>query len=84
MRTNMGLGQSINTYDPVLALRGQTGTFQVKTPSGEEVFLTCHADEGLVGIQWGSQPQQPFLVTKISEPVTRRLEGSGTIKEIAS
>lgn len=84
MRTNMPLGGSIQTYDPVLALRGQTGTFQVKTPSGEELFLTCHADEGLTGIQWGNEPHSPFLVTKISEPVTRRLEGSGTIKEIAS
>lgn len=69
MRNALQLGDSINTYDPALALRDETGTFMVITPSGDELYITCKPGHSIVSLQWGVG-KQPFLVTKISEPVT--------------
>jgi hypothetical protein len=38
------LGESINTYDPAVALKGEYGTFLVKTPGGEEFVVTSRLD----------------------------------------
>ena len=65
----MNLGEAIRTYDPAVALRDETGCFQVTTPSGDELFITCKPGHSIVSLQWGVEGQ-PFLVTKISEPVT--------------
>ena len=78
----MKLGESINTYDPALALRGESGNFLVRTPGGEELMITCKPGETFGKVRWaGHQNQQPFLVTKVSEPV--RLEGATPITEAA-
>jgi hypothetical protein len=78
----MRLGESINTYDPALALRGERGNFLVKTPGGEELMVTCEPGQTFGNIRWhGHQNQQPFLVTKISEAVT--LKGITPITEAA-
>jgi len=68
MRNNMQLGESINTYDPAEALREEIGTFRVKVPAGCELVLT-HNSKGETRLGWGpKQQQEPFLITKISEP----------------
>ncbi len=66
----MKLGESIQTYNPTLAVRREYGTFQVKTPGGEELFITCKPGEP-VGIEWPDNTgnKLPFVVTKISEPL---------------
>jgi len=68
MRNSMQLGESINTYDPTEALREELGTFRVTVPAGAELVLTCKPGETLV--KWGDphNRQQPFLISKISEP----------------
>jgi hypothetical protein len=71
----MKLGESIQTYNPTLAVRREYGTFQVKTPGGEELFITCKPGEPLA-IEWpdsGNGNKYPFVVTKISEPVPLNL-----------
>jgi hypothetical protein len=73
MRNTMQLGESINTYDPGVALEGEIGTFQVSTPGGEKLYITCKPGDALASIQWGEgESKKPFLVTKISEPVARQ------------
>ncbi|HET9320384.1 MAG TPA: hypothetical protein VFO27_11430 [Bryobacteraceae bacterium] len=71
MRTTMNLGESINTYDPAEALRDEVGTFRVKVPAGCELVLT-HKSNGEMRLGWKNPApptqQEPFLITKISEP----------------
>lgn len=82
MRNTMKLGESINTYDPALALRGEHGNFLVVTPGGEELLITCSPGQTLANIQWADQQtKKPFLVTKISEPV--QVRGAVPITEAA-
>ena len=64
------LGETINTYDPALALRGQTGTFRVKF-GDEEVLITCKPGHSISNVTWvDNHDRRPFTVTKISEPAT--------------
>ena len=82
MRNTMRLGESINTYDPALARQGEYGTFQVITPGGETLLITCKPGLAFAHIGWADQQnKRPFLVTKVSEPV--RLEGATPITEAA-
>lgn len=70
MRNILQLGESINTYDPAVALRDESGSFQVTMPGGEELFITCKPGHSIVSLQWGdTKDKRPFLVTKITEPV---------------
>lgn len=72
MRNTLQLGDSINTYDPGVALKGEHGTFLVTTPGGEELTITCKPGDSIPNLQWtDSGNKRPFMVTKISEPVTR-------------
>jgi len=65
----MKLGDSITTYNPTQALKREYGQFQVKTPGGEELFITCKPGEP-VTVEWGDNGNKlPFVVTKISEPL---------------
>ena len=80
MRSNFQLGDSIHTYDPGVALRGENGTFRVTTPGGEELFITC-TPGAIANLHWAdSENKRPFLVTKISEPVT--LEGTAPLRKV--
>lgn len=82
MRNRMRLGQSINTYDPALALKGEQGTFQLVTPGGEELLITCTPEQSFGNVYWANQQnKRPFLITKVSEPV--HLEGATPITEAA-
>jgi len=72
MRNNLQLGESINTFDPGMALQGEVGTFEVTTPGGEQLYITCKPGDTVANIRWGDVGNKlPFLVTKISEPATR-------------
>lgn len=65
----MKLGESIQTYNPTLAVKREYGTFLVKTPDGEELFITCKPGEPM-SIEWGDNGNKlPFVVTKVSEPL---------------
>jgi hypothetical protein len=67
----MKLGESIQTYNPSMAVKREFGTFQVKTPGGEELFITCRPGE-VLSVEWGDTGNNrlPYVVTKISEPLT--------------
>jgi hypothetical protein len=72
---NLQLGESINTFDPAVALRGEYGTFEVITPDGGHLRLTCLPGHSIASVQWAEyRERRPFVVTKISEPVA----GTGT------
>ena len=66
----MKLGESIQTFNPTMAVKREYGTFQVKTPGGEELFITCKPGEP-IALEWGDTGNNklPFVVTKISEPL---------------
>jgi len=66
----MKLGESISTYNPTQALKREYGTFEVKTPNGEELTMTCEPGKPPV-ITWpdNGTNELPFVVTKISEPL---------------
>ncbi|HLZ49229.1 MAG TPA: hypothetical protein VKP61_00625 [Candidatus Acidoferrum sp.] len=82
MRNRMRLGQSINTYDPALALKGETGTFHLTTPGGEELLIECTPESGFGNVYWANQQnKRPFLITKVSEPA--HVEGATPITEAA-
>lgn len=66
----MKLGESIQTYNPIAALKRETGTFQVTTPGGEELTVTCKPGDSIANIQWATpENNKPFVVTKLYEPV---------------
>lgn len=66
----MKLGESIQTYNPTMVLKRETGIFHVKTPGGEELTVTCEPGETLGNIAWTHPDKNnPFVVTKIGEPV---------------
>jgi hypothetical protein len=62
----MKLNDSISTYDVAEALQGETGKFEVTSPTGERYFVTCQPGHSIVSLEWaGSEPNlQPFLVRK--------------------
>jgi hypothetical protein len=67
----MQLGETIATYDVGLALRGESGKFDVTSPSGEVYHVTCKPDHSISNLEWagnGANPQ-PFLIRKVAEPV---------------
>ena len=73
----MNLGGSINTYDPSVELKGETGTFRVTTPGGEKLYVKCEPGELPTIIGWGDPANlKVFLVTKMSEPVNANASGT--------
>jgi hypothetical protein len=78
----MKLGETIQTYNPTLAVKREYGTFQVKTPNGEELFITCKPGEP-VQLEWGDTGNNrlPFFVTKISEPIPMTTEHVAPIRQ---
>lgn len=68
----MQLGETIATYDVALALRGESGKFDVTSPSGEIYHVTCKSGHSITNLQWsgdGTNPQ-PFVIRKVAEPVS--------------
>lgn len=68
MRTNLPLGQPINTYDLGEALKLQTGHFKVIPSGGDPFYVTCEAGKGIVDVQWPDQSNtNPLTVIKVFE-----------------
>jgi hypothetical protein len=77
----MKLGESIQTYNPTAALKREYGTFEVVTPGGEELTITCKPGDSIANIQWtNTENRKPFLVTKVSEPVM--LSSHAALREV--
>jgi hypothetical protein len=68
----MQLGEIIATYDLGLALRGESGKFEVTGPGGEIYRVICKADHSISNMEWaGNQTNtQPFMIRKITETVS--------------
>jgi hypothetical protein len=68
----MQLGETIATYDVALALRGESGKFEVKSPAGETFQVTCKPNHSITNFEWsGSKAEaQPFMIRKVAEPVS--------------
>lgn len=67
----MQLGETIATYDVALALRGESGKFDVTSPTGEIYHVTCKSGHSITNLHSknGGNPQ-PFVIRKVAEPVT--------------
>jgi hypothetical protein len=64
----MQLGETIATYDVGLALRDETGKFEVSNPAGEICYVTCKPEWPESAVN-----SQPFLIRKVAEPVLTEL-----------
>ena len=76
----MQLGEKIATYDVALALRGESGKFDVTSPTGEIYHVTCKSGHSITNLQWsgdGANPQ-PFVIRKVAEPVSSAPETTGS------
>lgn len=72
----MHLGETIATYDVALALRGESGKFDVTSPTGEVYHVTCKSGLSITNLEWsgdGVNPQ-PFVIRKVAEPVLAALD----------
>jgi hypothetical protein len=67
------LGETIATYDVALALRGESGKFDVTSPSGEIHHVTCEPNHSIANLEWARNrtDPRPFLIRKIADPVAR-------------
>ena len=76
----MQLGETIATYDLGLALRGESGQFEVTSPAGEIYHVTCKPNHSISNLEWaGSRTNpQPFMVRKITETVSLESEKAAT------
>jgi len=68
----MQLGETIATYDVALALRGESGKFDVTSPTGEIYHVTCKPNHSITNLQCSGNAAnpQPFLIRKVAEPVS--------------
>lgn len=69
----MQLGETIATYDLGLALRGESGKFEVTSPAGEVYHVTCRPNHSIFSLESARNDTnpQPFLIRKITETVSR-------------
>lgn len=67
----MKLGETIATYDVDLALRGESGKFEVTTPTGETYYVISKANSSILKPELSSSHTYPqaFFIRKIAEPV---------------
>jgi len=65
----MQLGEIIATYDVDLALRGETGKFEVTSPNGDIHYVTCRPNRFLAKGETSANQIYPraFLIRKIAE-----------------
>jgi len=68
----MELGETIATYDVDLALRGESGKFEVTSPIGEIYYVTCKPNTVIAkAVSLLSQIYpQAFLIKKIAESLS--------------
>jgi hypothetical protein len=69
----MQLGETIATYDIALALRGESGKFDVTSPAGETYRVVCKPDSSISSLEWSGDgaDSHPFLIRKVAEPVSQ-------------
>lgn len=69
----MQLGETIATYDVALALRGESGKFDVTSPTGEVYRVICKPDSSIASLEWSGDgaDAHPFLIRKVAEPVAQ-------------
>lgn len=78
----MQLGETIATYDVALALRGESGKFEVTCPTGESFHVTCKPNHSISNLEWsGRADPQPFVIRKIAEPVAPEV-GKATVPHV--
>jgi hypothetical protein len=67
----MQLGETIATYDVGLALRGESGKFEITSPAGEVYDVTCKTNHSISNMEWSANTPspQPYLIRKIAEPI---------------
>ena len=67
----MQLGETIATYDVDLALRGETGKFEVTSPNGDMHYVTCRPNRLLAKAETSASQVYPgaFFIRKIAELV---------------
>jgi hypothetical protein len=67
----MQLGETIATYDVARALRGESGKFDVTSPTGEVYHVNCEPNHSIANLEWAGNRAdvQPFLICKVAEPV---------------
>jgi hypothetical protein len=77
------LGETIATYDVDLALRGETGKFEVTTPAGELFYVNCKPNQFILKSDWSKDQTytQAYLIRKIAEPASLDF-GSGTLASV--
>ncbi len=68
----MQLGETIATYDVALALRGESGKFDVTSPTGEIYHVTCTPNHSISNLEWSGNRSDPhpFIIRKVAEPVS--------------
>ena len=68
----MQLGETIATYDVELALRGESGKFEVSSPRGETYYVTRKPNDLALKSHLLDQQSYPqaFLIKKIAESVS--------------
>jgi len=68
----MQLGETIATYDVGLALRGETGKFEVTSPTGETYDVSCVTSHCISHPEWpgNAADPKPFLIRKVAERVS--------------
>jgi hypothetical protein len=68
----MQLGETIATYDVAMALRGESGKFDITSPTGEIFHVTCRPVPMISSLEWSGNgtANQPFLIQKVAEPMS--------------
>lgn len=79
----MQLGATIATYDIALALRGESGKFDVTSPTGEIFHLSCKSGHSITNLEWSGDGanHQPFLIRKVAEPVSSAPDKAATVTD---
>jgi hypothetical protein len=76
----MELGETIATYNVDLALRGESGKFEVTSPNSETYFVTCRPNHSTLKPESAGSRTYPqaFLVRKIAESISLEEQGQAT------
>ena len=62
----MRLNETITAYDLAAALTGESGKFEVVSPTNETYIVTCLPGHSIANLTANTQNPQPFLVRKIA------------------
>jgi hypothetical protein len=76
----MELGETIATYDVDLALRGESGKFEITSPTSETYFVTCKPNHSILKPELAAERTYPqaFFVRKIAELISLEEKGRAT------